>query len=97
MKKEKKIINKAYSKEQQYIKADMLKKKISNSSVFTNVKKIENGILYLKDNMYAKFFSVIPIDLSLTNKDEQDLFYYTLSQLYKLKVVIKAYKYDEKS
>ena len=29
MKKEKKIINKAYSKEQQYIKADMLKKKIS--------------------------------------------------------------------
>lgn len=96
MKKEKKIINKAYSKEQQYIKADMLKKKISNSSVFTNVKKIENGILYLKDNTYAKFFSVIPIDLSLTNKDEQDLFYYTLSQLYKLKVVIKAYKYDEK-
>ena len=74
----------------------MLKKKISNSSVFTNVKKIENGILYLKDNTYAKFFSVIPIDLSLTNKDEQDLFYYTLSQLYKLKVVIKAYKYDEK-
>ena len=67
MKKEKKIINKAYSKEQQYIKADMLKKKISNSSVFTNVKKIENGILYLKDNTYAKFFSVIPIDLSLTN------------------------------
>lgn len=73
----------------------MLKSKISNSGIFTNVEKIENGILYLKDGTYAKFFRVNPIDLSLTNKEEQEMFFYTLSQLYKLKFVIKAYKYDE--
>ena len=73
----------------------MLKKRIANSSIFTNVKNIDKGILYLKDGTYAKFFRVNPIDLSLTNKEEQEIFFYTLSQLYKLKVVIKAYKYDE--
>ena len=73
----------------------MLKNKIKNSSVFTNIWKVENGIVYLKDDTYAKFFRVNPIDLSLTNKEEQEIFFYTLSQLYKLKVTIKAYKYDE--
>ena len=73
----------------------MLKRKIKNSSVFTNIWKVENGIVYLKDDTYAKFFRVNPIDLSLTNKEEQEIFFYTLSQLYKLKVTIKAYKYDE--
>lgn len=73
----------------------MLRKKIANSSIFTNVKNIDNGILSLKDGTYAKFFRVNPIDLSLTNKEEQEVFFYTLSQLYKLKIVIKAYKYDE--
>ena len=73
----------------------MLKRKIKNSSVFTNIWKVEDGIIYLKDDTYAKFFRVNPIDLSLTNKEEQEIFFYTLSQLYKLKVTIKAYKYDE--
>ena len=73
----------------------MLKRKIKNSSVFTNIWKVEDGIVYLKDDTYAKFFRVNPIDLSLTNKEEQEIFFYTLSQLYKLKVAIKAYKYDE--
>lgn len=74
----------------------MLKSKLANSQVFTNIKDIDNGILVLKDNTYAKLFRVNPIDLSLTNKEEQEIFFYTLSQLYKLKITIKAYKYDEK-
>ena len=74
----------------------MLKNKLANSQVFTNIKDIDNGILVLKDNTYAKLFRVNPIDLSLTNKEEQEIFFYTLSQLYKLKITIKAYKYDER-
>ena len=74
----------------------MLKSKLANSQVFTNIKDIDNGILVLKDNTYAKLFRVNPIDLSLTNKEEQEIFFYTLSQLYKLKITIKAYKYDER-
>lgn len=93
--KEQKIINKLYAEDNQYIRSKMLRKKINNSSIFTNVKKFDNGILYLKDGTFAKFFKINPIDLSLTNKEEQEVFFYTLSQLYKLKVVIKAYKYDE--
>ena len=74
----------------------MMKKKLSNSNIFTNINFIDNGLLCLKDGSYAKFFRVNPIDLSLTNKEEQELFYFTLSQVYKLKFPIKAYKYDEK-
>lgn len=74
----------------------MLKNKLANSQIFTNIKDIDNGILVLKDNTYAKLFRVNPIDLSLTNKEEQEIFFYTLSQLYKLKITIKAYKYDER-
>lgn len=74
----------------------MLRNKIANSSVFMNVESIDkDGIITLKDGSFARFFRVNPIDLSLTNKEEQELFFYTLSQLYKLKVIIKAYKYDE--
>lgn len=79
-----------------YIKKGMLKKKLANSQVFTNVNFIDNGILSLKDDSYAIFYRVSAIDLSLTNKEEQELFFYTLSQVYKLKFPIKAYKYDEK-
>lgn len=74
----------------------MLKKKLANSNIFTNINFIDDGLLCLKDGSYAKFFRVNPIDLSLTNKEEQELFYFTLSQVYKLKFPIKAYKYDEK-
>ena len=67
----------------------MLRNKIANSSVFMNVESIDkDGIITLKDGSFARFFRVNPIDLSLTNKEEQELFFYTLSQLYKLKVVI---------
>lgn len=37
-----------------------------------------------------------PIDLSLTNTNEQNLFFHTLSKLYRLPFTIKAYKFDEK-
>lgn len=95
--KEKKLIDKMYhNPNKRYIKKGMLKNKIANSQIFTNVNFIDKGIISLKDGTFAKFFRVTPIDLSLTNKEEQELFFYTLSQVYKLKCPIKAYKYDEK-
>lgn len=44
----------------------------------------------------AIFYKVSPIDLSLTNNNEQNLFFHTLSKLYRLPFTIKAYKFDEK-
>lgn len=44
----------------------------------------------------AIFYRVQPIDLSLTNENEQRVFYHTLAKLYRLPCTIKAYKFDEK-
>ena len=75
----------------------MLKKKVQNSQVFTNVKEItDDGIIKLKSGQYAIFYKVNPIDLSLTNLNEQNIFFNTLSKLYRLSFTIKAYKFDEK-
>lgn len=84
-------------KENIYLTKRKLKKKIQNSQFFTNVKSIEdNGIILLKTGQYAIFYSANPIDLSLTNQYEQDLFFHTLSKLYRLPFTTKAYKFDEK-
>ena len=75
----------------------MLKKKLQNAQSFVNVKEIsDNGIIKLKTNQVALLYKVNPIDLSLTNDNEQKVFFHTLSQLYRLPFVIKAYKFDEK-
>src|SRR5574344_44556 len=75
----------------------MLKKKLQNSQSFTNVQEIsDNGVIKLKTNQYAYFYKVSPIDLSLTNLNEQNLFFHTLSKLYRLPFTIKAFKFDEK-
>ncbi len=96
--KEFRIIKKLKAKDKQvYINKGRLKKRIANSQVFTNIKSIdENGLIKLKTGQLAIFYKVQPIDLSLTNKSEQELFYHTLARVYRLPITIKAYKFDEK-
>lgn len=96
--KEFKLIRKLKSrKKQNYIKKNKLKKKIGNSQIFTNIKNIDdNGLITLKTGQLAIFYRLQPIDLSLTNKSEQELFYHTLARVYRLPITIKAYKFDEK-
>ena len=70
---------------------------MQNSQIFTNIKYInDKGIIELKTGEFALFYKVNPIDLSLTNTNEQNLFFHTLSKLYRLPFTIKAYKFDEK-
>ena len=56
----------------------------------------DNGVIRLKSDQVALLYKVSPIDLSLTNDSEQKIFFHTLSKLYRLPFVIKAYKFDEK-
>lgn len=97
-KKEIKRVNKIkLNKKDTYLTKSMLKKKLQNSQSFTNVQEIsDNGVIRLKTNQYAYFYKVSPIDLSLTNLNEQNLFFHTLSKLYRLPFTIKAFKFDEK-
>lgn len=96
--KEEKRINKRKNRvKNNYLNAKTLNKKIQNAQLFINVKMIdENGLIQLKTNQFAYLYKVSPIDLSLTNENEQKLFFYTLSKLYRLPFTIKAYKLDEK-
>ncbi len=96
--KEQKNVNAIKMKERkEYLTKNILKKKVQNSQVFTNVSEIgDNGIIKLKTGQYAIFYRVNPIDLSLTNVNEQNLFFNTLAKLYRLPFTIKAYKFDEK-
>lgn len=74
-----------------------MKKKVQNSQTFTNIQSIsDKGVIELKTGQFAIFYKVNPIDLSLTNTNEQNLFFHTLSKLYRLPFTIKAYKFDEK-
>lgn len=92
------IINKnKIKKTNNYITKGNLKHRISNSDSFTNIMDIsDNGIISLKTNQLAVFYKISPVDLSLTNEREQNIFFNTLSKLYRLPFTIKAYKFDEK-
>lgn len=80
-----------------YITKGKLKKKIENAQVFTNIQSInQDGLIQLKTNQYAYLYKISPIDLSLTNQNEQELFFHTLANLYRLPFTIKAFKFDEK-
>ena len=91
-------VNKAKAKRKnEYLSKGKLKKKIQNSQTFTNIQSIsDKGVIELKTGQFAIFYKVNPIDLSLTNTNEQNLFFHTLSKLYRLPFTIKAYKFDEK-
>lgn len=96
--KEEKIVKKLKEKSSnEYLDKKTIKKKLQNSQEFVNVSEInDNGLLKLKTGDFAYIYKVSPIDLSLTNDNEQNIFYHTLSKLYRLPFTIKAYKFDEK-
>lgn len=96
--KEKKNVEEAKAKRvNTYLSKGKLKKKLQNSQSFTNIKEInDNGIIELKSGQFSIIYKVNPIDLSLTNPNEQNLFFHTLAKLYRLPFTIKAYKFDEK-
>ena len=80
-----------------YLDKKTMKKKIQNSQNFVNISEIkDNCLIKLKTGEVALYYKVSPIDLSLTNDNEQKVFYHTLSKLYRLPFTIKAYKFDEK-
>ena len=68
--KEHKVIEKFVKKrdkmKQKYITKNVLKRKFKNAQTFTNADFVDNdGIIKLRDNTYARVFSVDAIDLSL--------------------------------
>lgn len=96
--KEEKIVKKLKEKSNHtYLDRQTIKRKLQNSQSFVNVSEItDNGLLKLKTGDVAIIYKVNPIDLSLTNDNEQQVFYHSLSKLYRLPFTIKAYKFDEK-
>lgn len=96
--KEEKLVKKLKEKSSHtYLDRQTIKRKLQNSQNFVNVNEItDNGLLKLKNGDVAILYKVNPIDLSLTNDNEQKVFYHTLSKLYRLPFTIKAYKFDEK-
>ena len=83
---------------QKYITKDIIKKKFKNVGVFTNVDFVNNdGILNLRDNSYARVFSVDAIDLSLNSNNQKSNFFNQFKYLYQLKDLnLRIYKLDDK-
>ena len=54
----------------------IMKKRIKNSTSFSNVKEIDDeGLIYLKTGEVACLFEIQAIDLSLTSNHEKQLFF----------------------
>ena len=89
-KKEHKVIEKFVKKKdnskQKYITKGVLKRKFKNAQSFTNAEFVnDNGIIKLRDNSYARVFSVDAIDLSLSSNIQKNNFFHQLKYLYQLK------------
>ncbi|MBQ7790412.1 MAG: DUF87 domain-containing protein [Bacilli bacterium] len=99
MKKEKQL-NKLKKKDSKIKRKDysIMKKRIKNSSSFTNIKEIDDeGLMYLKSGEVACLFEIQAIDLSLTSNHEKQLFFNMLRVLYQIpNLNMKCYKLDEK-
>ena len=76
----------------------MMKKRIKNSTSFSNVKEIDDeGLIYLKSGEVACLFEIQAIDLSLTSNQEKLMFFNMLKVLYQIpNLNMKCYKLDEK-
>ncbi len=76
----------------------VFKNKFKNASTFMNSKIVDDkGIINLRDNSYAKVFSVDAIDLSLTLNTQKNNFFHQLKYLYQLKDLdLRIYKLDDK-
>ena len=101
-KKEHKVIEKFVKKKdnskQKYITKSVLKRKFKNAQSFTNAEVVnDNGIIKLRDNSFARVFSVDAIDLSLTSNNQKQNFFNQLKFLYQLKGLnLRIYKLDDK-
>lgn len=75
-----------------------LKKRIKNSQSFNNVDFVlNNGIIKLKSNEFAKIMSVEAIDLSLSSSNQKNNFFSQLKFLFQLKNLdLRIYKLDDK-
>ena len=94
----KKFITRKLRNKAKYINKRILKKKFKNAQSFTNVDSVsEKGIIKLKDNTYARVFSVDAIDLSLTSNIQKNNFFNQLKYLYQVKELnLRMYKLDDK-
>lgn len=93
-----KFIRKKSKKKNEYINKSVLVKKYRNSQTFTNAEFVsDNGMIKLRDNSYARVFSVDAIDLSLSSNTQKQNFFHQLKYLYQLKNLnLRIYKLDDK-
>ena len=99
MTKEEKVLNKVKKKKKtNYRNARMMKKRIKNSTLLSNIKSVdEDGIINLKSGEVCSLIEINAIDLSLASKQEKNNFYATLKSLYQIKGLnLKCYKIDDK-
>ena len=78
--KERKIVEKFKKKKDKnktkYITKNILDKKLKNAITFTNSDYVlDDGIIKLRDNNFARVYSVDAIDLSLTSNTQKNNFY----------------------
>ena len=94
MEKIKKIKQKTKS---DYLKTSMMKRRIKNSKVFSNIKEVgDDGLIELKSGEYASLIEVKAIDLSLSSKQEKNNFFNYYRSLFHIKDLnLKFYKLDE--
>lgn len=80
-----------------YLKTSMMKRRIKNSKVFSNIKTIgDDGLIELKSGEYASLIEVKAIDLSLSSKQEKNNFFNYYRSLFHIKNLnLKFYKLDE--
>jgi conjugal transfer ATP-binding protein TraC len=99
MKKEKQLNNlKTIDSKIKYQDYKMMKKRIKNSTAFSNIKEVtEEGLINLKSNEVACLLEIKAIDLSLTSNQEKQIFFNMLKVLYQIpNLNMKCYKLDEK-
>ena len=77
-----------------YLKTSMMKRRIKNSKVFSNIKTIgDDGLIELKSGEYASLIEVKAIDLSLSSKQEKINFFNYYRSLFHIKNLnLKFYK-----
>ena len=80
-----------------YLKTSMMKRRIKNSKVFSNIKEVgDDGLIELKSDEYASLIEVKAIDLSLSSKQEKNNFFNYYRSLFHIKDLnLKFYKLDE--
>lgn len=93
-----KFLKRKYKIKNKYLTRSVLIKKYRNAQTFTNSEFVnDNGIIKLRDNSYARVYSVDAIDLSLTSNIQKQNFFHQLKYLYQLKGLnLRIYKLDDK-